>query len=163
MKKLYLVRHAKSSWDDLSVSDFDRGLNQRGENDAPLMADVLKKEGVDPSLIISSPANRAITTAKILAEGLGYKKDIDIKESIYESSDFNLMMIIKELDEKLDSVMIVGHNPAMNDVINKISDLSIHNLPTCSVVALELLEGWSSLDPYKAKNIFYKYPKMFKD
>jgi phosphohistidine phosphatase len=163
MKRLYLVRHAKSSWDDFGISDFDRGLNKRGEGDAPLMAKVLKKEGIIPSLIISSPANRAITTAKIIAEGLGYKKDIVIKDSIYESSDFNLMMIIKELDEDLESVMIVGHNPAMNDVINKISDLSIHNLPTCGVVALELSNGWSDLTPYRAKNIFYKYPKMFKN
>jgi phosphohistidine phosphatase len=163
MKKLYLIRHAKSSWDDLSLSDFQRVLNKRGEGDAPLMAKALNDEGIKPELIISSPAIRAKTTAKIIANGIGYEKDIAFKDSIYESSDFNLMMVIKELDDALESVMIVGHNPALTDVINKISDFSLHNLPTCGMVALELENGWADLTPYKAKKIFYMYPKMFKD
>jgi len=160
MKELFLVRHAKSSWDDPSLSDFDRPLNDRGLYDAPLIANELKKRSVKPDLLISSPANRAKTTAKIIAKTLGVK-DIDFKDSIYESSDFNLMMIIKELDDNIKSAMIVGHNPALTMLVNKISSFSLDNLKTCGVVALTL-DSWQDLSPYQAGLNFYIYPKMFR-
>ena len=161
MKKLYLIRHAKSSWDN-PVADFDRDLNKRGEFDAPLIGKELKKREINPDLIISSPALRAKKTALILAKEIGYNpSQILFKDSIYESSLYNLLMIIKELDISLESVMIVGHNPSMTELINKISKFSISNLPTCGVVALEL-DSWSEIEPYSAKEIFYIYPKMFK-
>jgi len=160
MKELFLVRHAKSSWDDPSLSDFDRPLNDRGLYDAPLIANELKKRNIEPDCIISSPANRAKTTAKIIAKTLGVK-DIDFKDSIYESSDFNLMMIIKELDDSIKSAMLVGHNPALTMLVNKLSSFTLDNLKTCGVVSLKL-DSWQDLTPYQAKLNFYIYPKMFK-
>jgi len=160
MRELFLVRHAKSSWDDPTLSDFDRPLNKRGLNDASLIADELKNRWVKPQIILSSEAIRAKTTARIIAQALGVEH-IEFKESIYESSDFNLMMIIKELDNSLKSAMIVGHNPALTMVVNKISSFSLDNLKTCGVVALKL-DSWHDLPPYKADLDFYIYPKMFR-
>ncbi|RUM66095.1 MAG: histidine phosphatase family protein [Sulfurospirillum sp.] len=160
MRELFLVRHAKSSWDDPSLSDFDRPLNDRGLNDAKLIAKELKNRLVKPQIILSSPANRAKSTAIIVAQTLGVE-NIEFKESIYESSDFNLMMIIKELDESIKSAMIVGHNPALTMLVNKISSFSLDNLKTCGVVALTL-DSWQDLSPYQAGLNFYIYPKMFR-
>jgi phosphohistidine phosphatase len=160
MKRLYLVRHAKSSWDDPSLSDFDRPLNDRGNKDAPMIGEKLKEMDVRVDKIISSPANRAKTTAKILSDSLN--ADVEFVESIYESSDFNLLSLIRGLDEGLNSVMVVGHNPSMTSVINKIGDFTLLNLPTCGVVGLEIDGGWSKIEPYSAKKFLYIYPKMFK-
>jgi phosphohistidine phosphatase len=157
------MRHAKSSWDDRSISDFERALNDRGKKDAPLIAKELKSRGVLPKVLISSPAKRAKLTSNIIADGIDYKsEDIIYQDTLYESSEFNLIMSIKELDDSLDSVMIVGHNPSLTSVINKISSLNLLNLPTSGVVALAIKDSWASIVPYSAKEIFYIYPKMFK-
>ncbi len=162
MKKLYLVRHAKSSWDDPSLSDFERPLNRRGEKDAPLIAEALAKRHILPDLILCSPAKRAKETAQILAQGIGYTKRIEYVSSLYESSDYNLMMIIRTLDPAYDRVMIVAHNPALTTVINRISSFSLHNLPTCGVVELSL-ECWDQLGAYSAPCELYLTPKMLKE
>jgi phosphohistidine phosphatase len=92
MKKLYLVRHAKSSWEDSSLDDIDRPLNGRGKNNAPEMGERLKKQGILPDLLISSPAKRAMSTAKKIAERVGYsKKEILIDENLYPNNSLILL------------------------------------------------------------------------
>ncbi len=162
MKKLYLVRHAKSAWDEPSLSDFERPLNRRGEGDAPLVATALARRGVKPDLMLSSPAVRTTQTAEILAAGIGYRKPIQFVSSLYESSDYNLMMIIRTLDPAHDSVMIIAHNPVLTMVINRISSFWIDNLPTCGVVGLSL-ESWDELSAYQAPCELYLTPKMLKE
>ena len=156
------MRHAKSSWDDFFLSDFDRPLNERGKIAAPLMAKILKEKSLMPDLFLSSPANRAKTTAKIIADGIGFgAENIHYHDSIYESSEFNLLMLIKGLDETVKHCMLVGHNPALTSIINKLSDLTLPNLPTAGVVSIQFDASWADITPYSGKALFYEYPKKY--
>jgi len=154
------MRHAKSSWDDFSISDFDRPLNKRGKLAAPLMGEVLKKKNVLPQLILSSPANRAQSTAKIIADTIGYSSEnIIYHDSMYESSELNLFMILRAIDPTVDSCMLVGHNPSLTTVINQLSDFRLDNLPTAAVVAFTFDGSWQDLAPNACEMLFYEYPK----
>lgn len=151
------MRHAKSSWDDFSISDFDRPLNSRGELAAPLIGKVLKEMKIKPDLLISSPANRAKTTANIIADTIGV--DITYQKSIYESSEMNIMMILNAIDEQVDSCMLVGHNPALTGVINALSSFSLDNLPTAGIVAITFESTWADIKPMSGEFLFFEYPK----
>lgn len=155
-KTLYIARHAKSSWDDASLSDFERPLNKRGKKDAPFMAKLLKEKGIKPDLILSSPAKRAKSTAKHYHEELGSKLKVD--ERIYEASLMSLIYLAQETFEHVDSLMIVGHNPGLTMLNDRLSDKSIYNIPTCAVVAIEFD---SEIAPHKGKQLFYEYPKKY--
>jgi len=157
-KTLYIARHAKSSWDDASLSDFERPLNKRGKRDAPFMANLLKEKGIKPDLILSSPAKRAKITAKHYHEALGGKLDYD--ERIYEASLMSLIYLVQEAFENVDSLMIVGHNPGLTMLNDRVSDKSIYNIPTAAVVAIEF-EG--EIAAHKGKQLFYEYPKKYID
>ena len=156
-KTLYIARHAKSSWDDMALSDFDRHLNSRGERDAPFMADILKKQNVKPDLILSSPAKRAKQTANHYHEILGGKLRFD--EHIYEASHISLLDIIQEAFQEVNTLMIVGHNPGLTGLNDMLSNKSIYNLATASVVAIEFED---KVAPYKGKQKFFEYPKKYK-
>ena len=151
MKKLYLIRHAKSSWKDLFVDDFDRPLNKRGKKDAPLMGKRLKEKGIKPDLIISSPALRAKTTAQVIAKELGFK-EIVYDEKIYEAEEETLYEIVKNLDSRYKTVFLVGHNPGLNMLAEKLVGLN-DNIPTCGVVEIDL---------DARRLISFEYPKMYK-
>ena len=114
MKTLYLIRHAKSSWKDITLDDFDRPLNQRGKKNAPFMGKLLKQREVKPDLIISSPAKRAKCTANIIAREIGYTKDIVFEPKIYESNLVSLKNVIYSIDDKYNTVFLFGHNPCLN-------------------------------------------------
>lgn len=155
-KTLYIARHAKSSWDDASLSDFERPLNKRGKKDAPFMAKLLKEKGIKPDLILSSPAKRAKTTAKHYHEELGSKLKFD--ERIYEASLMSLIYLAQETFEHVDSLMIVGHNPGLTMLNDRLSDKSIYNIPTCAVVAIEFED---EIVAHKGIQLFYEYPKKY--
>lgn len=156
-KTLYIARHAKSSWDDASLSDFERPLNKRGKRDAPFMAEKLKELGVKPDLIVSSPATRAKTTAQYYHEQLGGELEYD--ERIYEASLMSLIYLIQEKFESVNSLMIVGHNPGLTMLNDRVSDKSIYNIPTAAVVAVEFED---EVGAHKGKQVFYAYPKKYK-
>lgn len=138
MRKLFLVRHAKSSWDQPGLRDFDRPLNNRGQHDAPRMAKVLKKMGIQPDLLVSSTANRALTTARFFAEGLGVPEaDIVKKQDIYEAYPSVILRIISGLPDSANTVFLFGHNPTFTDVANEFTEDYIDNVPTCGVVYIE--------------------------
>jgi phosphohistidine phosphatase len=119
MKTLVLVRHAKSSWDNPGLSDFERKLNKRGVRDAPYMGKVVKEKGIQPDLIVSSPAVRALTTAKFFAHALDYSEDqIDKRESIYTSGPRQILTIINHLDDELNTIMLFGHNPDLTTLFS---------------------------------------------
>jgi phosphohistidine phosphatase SixA len=110
MKTLFLIRHAKSSWDDIALPDKDRSLNDRGRRDAPKMGKRLAKRDVTPDLTLSSPARRALTTAEIIAKKLDYKlKDIVVDDRLYAGAADDLLKVIQKLGDKLESVMLFGH------------------------------------------------------
>lgn len=163
MKTVYLVRHAKSSWKDASLDDFDRPLNKRGERDAPFMGELLKKNGIKPDVILSSPANRAITTAKIIAKEMGYpEKAIVEDKTVYLATAGELLSIIQDLDDKVNSVMIFGHNPGLTTFGNYLGDKYNDNIPTCAITGIELnIDDWDDARPDVGKTFLYEYPKKY--
>ena len=163
MKTLYLLRHAKSSWDDGNLSDFDRPLNERGLRDAPIMGEILKNKIEQPELIISSSAKRAITTAEIIANSFNYDINKIIKEEkIYHSVVSDLMRIIYETHNTIERLMLFGHNPTFTLVVNYLSDKYIDNLPTCGFVQINFdLKSWEELESNTGKLILFEYPKKY--
>lgn len=164
MKKLFLVRHAKSSWDYPELTDFERPLNKRGKKDAPLMGEVFIKLNINPDQIISSPAVRAITTARTISELINYPVElINTIEAIYEVGTRELFELIKSTDDKIKSLMIFGHNPSLTLLNNYISDKYIDNIPTCGMTAIEFdIESWEELKPESGKLKLFEFPKKYK-
>jgi phosphohistidine phosphatase len=162
MKTIYLVRHAKSSWSNPGLSDFDRPLNKRGKRDAPFMGELLKEKKIKPELVLSSPAKRAKKTALEVTEKLKYPmKQIIFKEEMYEASDNELLKVIQKLDEEAKSVMLFAHNPGLTQLNNYLSDHYIDNIPTCGVVAIEFNCKWSEIKKNSGKFLFFEYPKKY--
>lgn len=161
MKTLILVRHAKSSWRDDSLADRDRPLNRRGERDAPEMGRRLAARGGPPDLIVSSPATRALTTARIIAEAVGYPVDgIREDERLYLASPPELLEAIRGLDDRHDRVFLFGHNPGLTELVNELSEPAIDNVPTCGVVELRLAaDRWADLSPDTVRRADFDTPK----
>jgi phosphohistidine phosphatase len=160
-KTLYLIRHAKSSWDDHDLSDFQRTLNNRGLKDASLMARFIKEKNIVPDLIITSPAMRALSTAEIFADEFIYKKNKIINdEKIYEATMRELMRTIGEIKDEYKTIMLFGHNPGISNIANLIGDKFLPALPTCAVVGIELkVNSWSEVERDRGKIILFEYPK----
>jgi phosphohistidine phosphatase len=160
MKTLFLVRHAKSSWEDAAVPDKERTLTERGKRDAPGMGKRLAKRDVKPELILSSPARRAFATAKIIAKSLGYKlKNIVVDDRLYPGAADELLNSIHRLDKQLDRVMIVGHNPALADLAHRLSS-EIHRMPTCAVAEFRFdVKAWSMVDTSSLATVRLEHPK----
>ena len=161
MKKLYLIRHAKSSWSEEGMSDFERPLNKRGKKDLPFMANRLKEFGVKPDLILSSPAKRAQKSAKTIAETINYSADnISYDESLYDSSYTTYRYLLDSLDDKLNTVFIVAHNPTLTEVGERLSGAILTNIPTCSIVCIEFdVKSFKDIEEGSGKIIFFDYPK----
>jgi len=161
MKILYLIRHAKSSWENQEISDYERELNPRGKQDAPLMAKIIKQKNIKPDLIISSSAVRAITTAKIFADALNYPiENIIADEYIYEAGLKELMEVVRSIDDNKSLVLLFGHNPGISAFGNLLGSEYISDMPTCSIVGLELnINSWKDTERYCGKTILFEYPK----
>lgn len=161
MKTIYLVRHAKSSWKYPNLDDFERPLNKRGRKSAPFMGTILKKLKVAPDLILSSPANRASMTARIIADKISYPLEkIRYSESIYEFSANVLIDVIEHLDDVVNKAMLIGHNPALTDLANYFGDKPISNIPTCGVFCADLdIPSWVKISDHCGKLNFFEFPK----
>ena len=158
MKTLFIVRHAKSSWKDSSLSDFDRPLNKRGIRDVPDMGDRLKAQHILPDLMISSPANRALTAAKGIAEQIGYSlANIVEDDALYHASSRDIIQLIANTENKHESLMIFGHNPGFTYLINDLSDFYLDNLPTTGICGIQFqLDNWTDVHNQKGiKAIFH--------
>ena len=146
MKTIYLLRHAKSSWDDTSLSDFERPLNERGLRTAPFMGEVMNRRGYSPSLVIISPAKRAATTAELVKESAGLNAELRHDHRIYEASPNTLRTVAAETSDDLASVMLVGHNPGMEGFIRYLTG-RIEPMPTAALAVIELsIDSWNDLD-----------------
>jgi phosphohistidine phosphatase len=161
MKRLFLVRHAKSSWDDPSLDDMDRPLNNRGKKNAPEMGLRLRKQGIIPDLLISSPANRAFATAKKISDEIGYpKKKIVVDDRLYHGSSNSMISIIQSQKNKISSIMLFGHNPGFTDFANMLCGINIYNIPTAGIVAIDFsIDNWSEADYKIGELVFFDYPK----
>jgi phosphohistidine phosphatase len=160
MKTLFLVRHAKSSRDDPSLPDRDRPLDDRGKQDAPKMGKRLAKRGVKPDLLLSSPALRALTTAHLIAEEVGYKrKDIVVDDRLYASCADDLLAVVRALDKKLDCVMLFGHNPEFTDLAHWLSS-EIVDMPTSAVAEFNFdTKAWSDVGEVQPAKVLFDCPK----
>ncbi len=158
---LFLVRHAKSSWDHPGLPDFERPLNDRGHRDAPRMARFLQEMGLKPDLFVSSPAKRALSTAQYFAQIFGIpEKGILRDEDIYEASVSNILSVVRRLPESARMVFLFGHNPSLTDVANRFSEDYISNIPTCGVVQLASdADRWAALDPSNTRVVNSFFPK----
>ncbi|MDW8287367.1 MAG: histidine phosphatase family protein [Flammeovirgaceae bacterium] len=166
MKTLYLVRHAKSSWKNEELDDFDRPLNKRGKKDAPFMGKKLRKLwDAAPELILSSPAKRARKTARKMAKKLHYpKKKIVYIDGIYEATEATLLKILHEQSDTVSSLMIFGHNPSLTALCNLLGNEAIENIPTAGVVCLTFnVDSWSSITVNSGKLVFFDYPKRYEE
>lgn len=161
MKTLYLVRHAKSSWENANQSDHDRPLNQRGERDAPQMGQRLRKREDHPEVIISSSAVRAQTTAGILATAIEYPtSDISIDERLYGAEPEDVLSIIQDLDDGIHCAMLVGHNPTFTVLINALGRCNFDNVPTCSMAVLTFpMDSWKNITSIQGKLVDFDFPK----
>ena len=163
MKKLYLIRHAKSDWNDENKSDFERGLNKRGEKAILTMAKALKERNIMPDLILSSSAKRAKLTAKGLGKEIGYSGKIKYIDALYMAEPETIQGFIKDVNDKYDTLFIVGHNPETTELSNMLIDDYIDNVPTLGIVALKLpIDDWKAFKIGEGKMQFFIYPKMFK-
>lgn len=161
MKTLYMVRHAKSSWKFPELRDIERPLNNRGVRDVPKIGDYLKELGVSPDYLLSSPANRAFTTAKGIAEKLGVPgKEIGIERELYHASTRNISSVVENTDDSLNSLMIFGHNPGFTDFAEELTGERLYNIPTCGVAIIELpITSWSDLKMGEGRLHTFIYPK----
>ena len=160
-RTLVLVRHAKSSWDNTNLADHDRQLNERGERDAPLMAERFARRGPRPDRVISSSAFRALSTAEEFVAALELDSGaLVVTREVYEASERELMELISQLDDGLGCVMVVGHNPTLTHVANELADDPVGDLPTCSVVTLALPSAhWADAKRGAFELVDFDFPK----
>lgn len=148
MKTLLILRHAKSSWDNPQLSDFDRPLNKRGKRDAPRMGKHLRQQGLIPDRILTSSAKRARKTATKVAKACGYTKKIKRLESFYLAPPGVYLEKLQALPNKFERVMVVGHNPTMEQLVRHLSG-QIKSMPTAALAHFELsIQNWEELDMY---------------
>jgi phosphohistidine phosphatase len=161
MKQLLLIRHAKSDWNNASLSDFDRPLNERGKRDAPVMAQRLLDKKIKIDAFIASPAKRAKKTASIFAGE--YKKDKDViifKEELYSAPSAVFYDVIGTVDDKFDSIAVFSHNPGITDFANSLTDARIDNIPTCGIFAVKAdVKHWNGFKEAEKDFWFVDYPK----
>jgi phosphohistidine phosphatase len=144
MKALFLIRHAKSRWDAPSLADIDRPLNHRGKRDAPKVGERLAKRRVKPDLILSSPAMRALATAEIIAKKPDYRRrNIVVDDRPYAVEADELLDVIRQLDDRAQSVMLIGHNPELTELAHRFAS-EITHLPTCAVAEFTFDAKWWS-------------------
>lgn len=165
MRTLYLIRHAKSSWSEPGLPDFDRPLSGRGKLDAPFMGKRLAGYGVRPALIVASPAKRARKTAQAIAKAVSYPtEDIAFSEAIYEAGVDDLLRVVGQASAEAGVVFLVGHNYAITDLAESLVGRSIGNIPTGGIVGIEFDAGsWSDIAPGSGRLLFFDYPKKHGD
>jgi phosphohistidine phosphatase len=161
MKTLYIARHAKSSWSNPMLKDFERPLNTRGKENTLKMGKLLKKMKEFPELIISSPAKRAISTARRLSKFLNYnKKKIVQEKMLYMAGIDDFINTISTVKNKISKLMVVSHNPGVTEFTDIKCNENISNIPTCSVVRIDFdMKKWSDIESTTGKIIFFEYPK----
>jgi len=163
LKNICFVRHAKSSWENPQLDDIDRPLNKRGERDAPYMASKLVELKITPDLIITSPALRARTTARIFADAA----DLDssrfvIENMLYGADVTGIVRMMQEVDDDFKSVFVFGHNPTLTIMANCFAGVDIDNVPTCGVLqAKTMVSSWKSWSPEVSAFVGFYYPKQY--
>lgn len=160
MKKLLLIRHAKSSWGNPYLSDHARPLATRGLRDAPVMGLRLKDKSICPDLVISSDAARAKETAFLISKVLNYpKQKVVLTRELYHASADDMLLVMRQVDREIDTLFLFGHNPGMNDLMWKLNG-TLDNLPTTGIFAVKAaIADWKDFDERNVAFWFEDYPK----
>lgn len=155
------MRHAKSSWDDASLSDFERPLNERGQQTAPFMGKFMREKGLEPSIIMSSPAERAKQTALMVKNASGFSREIQLDDRIYEAHPHSLAQVVSEIDDANTSAMLIGHNPGIEGFIRFLTG-DLEPMPTAALAVIDLsIDKWNEINDgcgelqnvYRPKNL----------
>jgi len=162
MKKLVIIRHGKSDWEDTTLDDYDRPLTGRGLTDAPFMGNFLHQKGLIPDIIMSSPALRAIQTAELIAKEVKYAKQIFPNQYIYEAYVNTLQEIVSYIHDDNDTVFLIGHNPGVSALAYMLCDLK-ESIPTCATVEIAFdTDSWITAPKENSTLISYDSPKTIK-
>jgi len=147
MKTLLILRHAKSSWDDTTLSDHDRPLNERGEQDAPRMGQLLNDEDLWPDLILTSTATRAATTAELVIDGQGFEGELRYLSELYLAGPEDYLDCLRRIGGKANCVMVVGHNPGLEMLVQMMSG-HWRRMPTAALACVALpIDDWKDIEP----------------
>jgi len=164
-KQLLLVRHGKSDKDNPTLKDFDRPLNHRGNKNAATMAEKVLKKGWSAPLLVSSPANRAWSTAKHFARIWNIPADeIQTDLSIYEADTSDLLKVVNQFPNEYSTIAMFGHNPGFTDFANYLSDADIYNIPTSGVVVISFdVNDWAEISHHTGNVLLFDFPKNTKE
>lgn len=163
MKELYLLRHAKSDWDDDSISDHERPLNKRGFRDAPAMGKFMKQEGIIPDLVLASTALRAKTTAEqVIKEINGKESEIVFLSTLYLASATEILSQIKKTDESFEKLLLVAHNPGLTVAVNRLAGNHVDSIdvPTCGLAQFIYPGKWCDAGDSNFRLIHFYSPKQ---
>ena len=162
MKTLYIVRHAKSSWEYQGIKDIDRPLKKRGINDAYLVSEVIQKKVKTPNLFVSSCANRALHTAMIFGYTFNFPlTNVKIRKELYSFSDGYLIKTVKAFDDGFESAIVFSHDHGINTFVNKFGDKFISHVPTCGVIGIRFKDNhWKNIK--KGETFLVEFPMHHK-
>ncbi len=162
LKRLTLLRHAKSSWKDPALDDFERPLNERGQRDAPVMGRRLRARGARPSLFLTSSAARARETARRIAREIAYPVEfLQAEPDLYLASADTMLEILMQQPNDFNDMMVCGHNPGITELANRLTGAGIDNIPTCGIVSMQAdLPDWKALNNgVRLELAYFDYPK----
>ena len=165
MKRLYLLRHAKSSWDHPGLADHDRPLAPRGRRASKTMAEHLQWRDIKPELVVCSSAKRTRQTLSGIAGALGEVAEVEIEPDLYAASASELLEVLHGIDDRVDSVMLIGHNPGIEnltlDLAREGPELSRvrQKFPTAALATLEFDVSWGDLEPESCELVSFVKPK----
>ena len=160
-RKLYIIRHGKSSWGNEGLDDIDRPLNGRGTRSAEMMAKRLMEKGLVPGLIYSSPAKRALSTANIMLRTWGLDPSaLHIHDALYMAYESEITGVVEQAPAEAESLAIFGHNPSFTHYANTFLDNPLDNLPTAGVVVVSVeSDSWSKMGRKHVRGSYVDIPK----
>ncbi|MGB5964952.1 MAG: histidine phosphatase family protein [Sulfurimonadaceae bacterium] len=162
MKTLYLIRHAKSDWQDPGASDFERGLTKKGQRDINTMGSYLKLRGILPDLVLASCSLRTQETADGLADRLAFEGPRHYLQELYLSQPETLKETLMLEENHFDSILVVSHNPQVTELANMLTEEHISKIPALGIVAINFdIDEWSELEEAQGEIDFFIYPKQF--
>ena len=163
MKRLFLLRHAKSSWDDPRLADFDRPLNERGRRAAPVVGRFMREQNVQPDLVLCSPAERARQTAALIAEAASLSAPVRFDERIYDATAARLFEVVSQAEEGAGELLLVGHNPGMEELLELLTG-EARRMPTAALARIHLdADEWARLGARSGRLEWHVKPKDLVD
>ena len=172
MRHLYLLRHAKSSWNEPALKDFDRPLAPRGWNTAPLMGDYMEKQGYKPDCILCSPAMRTRETLEMIQRHLNGSPEVFFNDSLYHASASGIIDLIRTLDGRYGKLLVIGHNPGIQELALLLTGRGPRHIwqamwakyPTAALAVLNFdLASWSDLKPRQGELEVFQTPKKLQE